>query len=60
MKDVLFFRIVVIAQGGLDTPDGRWFAYLFEDCGAVGRIPYLVPVEWKDGWLFWCGWTCSC
>lgn len=40
-----------IAQGGLvDTPDGRWFAYLFEDCGAVGRIPYLVPVEWKDGW----------
>lgn len=40
-----------IAQGGIiDTPDGRWFAYLFQDCGAVGRIPYLVPVEWKDGW----------
>lgn len=40
-----------IAQGGLvDTPDGCWFAYLFEDCGSVGRIPYLVPVEWKDGW----------
>ena len=35
-----------IAQGGLvDTPDGRWFAYLFQDCGAVGRIPYLVPVQ---------------
>ena len=43
-----------IAQGGLvDTPDGRWFAYLFEDCGAVGRIPYLVPVEWKIGWPVW-------
>lgn len=40
-----------IAQGGLiDTPDGRWFAYLFQDCGAVGRIPYLVPVRWEDGW----------
>ena len=40
-----------IAQGGLvDTPDGRWFAYLFQDCGAVGRIPYLVPVQWEDGW----------
>ena len=40
-----------IAQGGLvDTPDGRWFAYLFRDCGAVGRIPYLVPVQWEDGW----------
>ena len=40
-----------VAQGGLvDTPDGRWFAYLFGDRGGVGRIPYWVPVEWKDGW----------
>ena len=38
-----------IAQGGLvDTPDGRWFAVLFRDSGAVGRIPILVPVTW-DG-----------
>ena len=40
-----------VAQGGLiDTPDGEWFAYLFRDYGAVGRIPYLVPVKWEDGW----------
>lgn len=40
-----------VAQGGLiDTPDGRWFAYLFRDFGSVGRIPYLVPVKWEDGW----------
>jgi len=40
-----------VAQGGLiDTPDGRWFAYLFRDQGSVGRIPYLVPVKWEDGW----------
>jgi beta-xylosidase len=40
-----------IAQGGLiDTPDGKWYAMLFGDRGAVGRIPYLVPVTWKDGW----------
>lgn len=40
-----------VAQGGLiDTPDGRWFAYLFRDNGSVGRIPYLVPVKWEDGW----------
>lgn len=40
-----------IAQGGLiDTPQGEWFAYLFRDAGAVGRIPYLVPVKWADGW----------
>jgi beta-xylosidase len=40
-----------IAQGGLiDTPDGRWFSYLFRDFGSVGRIPYLVPVKWENGW----------
>lgn len=40
-----------VAQGGLvDTPEGKWFAYLFRDYGSVGRIPYLVPVEWRDGW----------
>jgi beta-xylosidase len=40
-----------VAQGGLiDTPDGRWFSYLFRDFGAVGRIPYLVPVQWEAGW----------
>ena len=40
-----------VAQGGLiDTPDGNWYAYLFRDYGAVGRIPYLVPVKWEDGW----------
>ncbi|MBU3820958.1 glycoside hydrolase 43 family protein [Flavobacteriaceae bacterium XHP0103] len=40
-----------VAQGGIiDTPDSRWFAYLFQDHGSVGRIPYLVPVKWEDGW----------
>jgi len=40
-----------IAQGGLiDTPDGKWYAYLFQDHGAVGRSPFLVPVTWEDGW----------
>jgi beta-xylosidase len=40
-----------VAQGGLiDSPNGAWYAYLFRDYGAVGRIPYLVPVKWIDGW----------
>lgn len=40
-----------IAQGCLvDTPDGKWYAMLFQDHGAVGRIPFLVPVKWEDGW----------
>lgn len=40
-----------VAQGGLiNTPDGKWFAYLFRDFGSVGRIPYLVPVKWENDW----------
>jgi beta-xylosidase len=40
-----------VAQGGMiDTPDGDWYAYLFQDHGAVGRVPYLVPMQWDDGW----------
>lgn len=37
-----------VAQGGIvDTPDGKWYAMLFQDHGAVGRIPVLVPVTWE-------------
>jgi beta-xylosidase len=47
----LAFQDKGVAQGGMvDTPDGRWFAYLFRDFGSVGRIPYLVPMKWEDGW----------
>ncbi|MFW5982223.1 MAG: glycoside hydrolase 43 family protein [Halanaerobiaceae bacterium] len=40
-----------IAQGAIfDTEDGDWYAMLFQDHDAVGRIPYLLPVNWEDGW----------
>lgn len=40
-----------VAQGCLiDTPEGDWYAVLFQDNGAVGRSPWLVPVKWEDGW----------
>ncbi len=40
-----------IAQGEyISSPDGDWYLYAFKDSGAVGRIPYLVPVDWRDGW----------
>ena len=40
-----------VAQGCLiDTPDGKWYAVLFQDNGSVGRSPWLVPVRWEDGW----------
>lgn len=42
------YRHSGVAQGGIvDTPDGDWYAVLFQDRGAVGRIPVLVPVHWK-------------
>lgn len=45
------FQHLGVAQGGVvDAPDGRWFAYLFRDYGSVGRIPYIVPMKWEDGW----------
>ena len=37
------------AQGGIvETPGGAWYSIVFQDSGAVGRIPILVPVTWKD------------
>lgn len=40
-----------VAQGGIvDTPEGKWYGILFQDSGAVGRIPVLVPVTWSGDW----------
>jgi hypothetical protein len=40
-----------IHQGGLvETQTGEWWTMLFCDAGAIGRIPYLEPVKWVDGW----------
>ncbi len=39
-----------IAQGAMfDTKDGKWYAMLFQDRGASGRIPYILPVSWDKG-----------
>ena len=36
-----------VAQGAIfDTPKGDWYAVMFQDHGAVGRIPTLQPVKW--------------
>ena len=40
-----------IHQGALvDTQTGEWWTVLFKDAGAIGRIPFLEPVVWEDGW----------
>jgi len=40
-----------VAQGGLvQMTDGSWMGYLFQDHGAVGRTPWLLPVTWASNW----------
>ena len=40
-----------VAQGAIiETPAGDWYSMMFQDHGAVGRIPTLQPVKWEDGW----------
>lgn len=51
LDDDMEYHNMGVAQGALiDTPEGDWYAVLFQDHGAVGRIPYLVPVTWKNNW----------
>lgn len=38
-------------QGNLvDTPDGQWWLFHFQDTRALGRVVHLQPVRWIDGW----------
>lgn len=40
-----------IHQGALvETQTGEWWTIIFKDAGAIGRIPYLEPVKWENGW----------
>lgn len=51
LDDDMGYQNQGVAQGALiDTPGGEWYAILFQDHGAVGRIPYLLPVSWENGW----------
>ncbi len=50
VDDDLGFHNMGVAQGGvIDTPGGQWYLMLFQDHGAVGRIPVLVPMAWDNG-----------
>lgn len=47
----IFLQNNGVAQGSIfKTEGGKWYGYLFRDSGGIGRIPYLMEVEWKDGW----------
>ncbi|WP_127490667.1 glycoside hydrolase family 43 protein [Paenibacillus glycanilyticus] len=51
LDDDLGYHNKGVAQGGIiDTPAGDWYAFLFQDHDAVGRIPCILPLTWRDGW----------
>ncbi len=40
-----------VGQGCIiDDEQGNWYGLIFQDRGAVGRVPLLMPVRWEDGW----------
>lgn len=40
-----------VGQGALiDDKNGNWYAVIFQDRGAIGRVPLLMPCTWIDGW----------
>lgn len=40
-----------IHQGAMiQTQSGEWWTMLMRDCGAFGRMPYLLPVTWNADW----------
>lgn len=51
LDDNLDFHNAGVAQGGIiDTVDGDWYCFLFQDHGAVGRAPVLMPMRWENDW----------
>ena len=56
-KTVAQENIIIGGQGGgpaqgniVDDGKGNWYGFLFRDSGAVGRIPWVMPIHWSDGW----------
>lgn len=38
-------------QGAIiNDKNNNWYGLIFQDRGAVGRVPLLMPVRWEDGW----------
>ena len=51
LSDDLGFPNHGVAQGCfIDTEADKWYAMLFQDHEAIGRVPVLMPCRWIDGW----------
>ena len=48
-----YFSAVPLHQGGIvDLPNGEWWGFSMMDMRSVGRLTYLSPVTWKNGWPY--------
>jgi beta-xylosidase len=50
-----FMNISNNATGGhqgaiVDIPDGSYYGFVMKDCGAIGRMTYISPIFWTNGW----------
>ncbi|WP_116788278.1 glycoside hydrolase family 43 protein [Flavobacterium psychrotrophum] len=46
-----FAGFTYVGQGCIiDDKNGNWYGLVFQDRNGVGRVPLLMPVNWKDGW----------
>ena len=49
LDDNMGYRDFGVAQGGMvDTPEGDWYAFMFQDRGPLGRAPVVMPMTF-DG-----------
>lgn len=50
IDDNMDYRKYGVAQGGIvDTPDGDWYCFMFQDRGALGRAPVIMPLSFVNG-----------
>ena len=47
---VSYTHLDVYKRQLIDSEAGDWYAMLFQDRGASGRIPFLMPARWEDDW----------
>lgn len=49
IDDDMGYHRLGVAQGGIvDTPQGDWYAFMFQDRGALGRAPMVMPVHFDE------------
>lgn len=49
IDDDMGYHNLGVAQGGMvDTPEGDWYLFMFQDRGAVGRVPLIMPICFDD------------